>query len=882
MSINKVIKYSGSQPITIKRWKAKEGDFVSVGAILFTYVPAQEATNANRIADELKFKSDTFGNLEKITVKSGDVVHPGLEVAQMGACQHPVVMKDLCAECGADLRTEDNQGSASVAMLHSIPELRVSKEQAETIGKRDTELLLKHKKLVLLVDLDQTLIHTTNDEIPANIKDVYHFQLYGSNSPWYHTRFRPGTQTFLENISKYYELHICTFGARLYAHTIAGFLDPKGVYFSNRILSRDECFNQQSKRANLRALFPCGDNMVCIIDDREDVWNYAPNLIHVKPYHFFKHTGDINAPPGLEKAEQDEKEGFDFSTIQTAPEKEETETSCANAGAQRRDSMPNLTDDEDSDEKVLPQVSDTALTEGLTEDLSLSEDENEPSDDAPKTAVSEDPTAELVASDGPSSTKAATANDAEKAPEPARPEGTSAKPARPEGSSVEAGCESVRPGGSSVEAGCASVRPEGSSVEAGGEPVRPESSAVEAGGESARPEDMEAGGEPARAEGSSGEAGGGSARPQSSSGEAGGESPDGGGGRGTEKAAPSSAEGSSDCGESKPAVGACNSATSDESRAEGSQATKSEPTPVSEGCVNNGAVPEGKVSREIEVRDEDDYLLHLEDILLLIHRAFYSMLKKCDTREPPDLRLLIPYVRKKVLKGVRLVFSGVVPNNVELSTSRPYQVAVNLGAVVQEKLVRKGPRDELTTHLVAARLGTAKVNEALRSKRIQLVTLDWLWSCAERWERVEERLYPLRAETAVSRAPPAHCSSPDPEGERTRRQSFQETLNPLLTFSPDDIARMDEEVEDILQSGSDADDDDEAAGGSCARAAKRPAREDEDSSEDESPSVRFRRGEPLPSDDELGGDGNDSDGGPDLEEDWSMMGAELERELGGE
>lgn len=48
-------------------------------------------------------------------------------------------------------------------------------------------------------------------------------------------------------------------------------------------------------------MFPCGDNMVCIIDDREDVWEYASNLIHVKPYHFFQHTGDINAPPNLQK-----------------------------------------------------------------------------------------------------------------------------------------------------------------------------------------------------------------------------------------------------------------------------------------------------------------------------------------------------------------------------------------------------------------------------------------------------------------------------------------------------------------------------------------------------------------------------------------------------
>jgi TFIIF-interacting CTD phosphatase-like protein len=80
---------------------------------------------------------------------------------------------------------------------------------------------------------------------------VYHFQLYGSGSPWYHTRLRPGTQKFLSEMSRYYELHICTFGARNYAHMIAMFLDHDGQFFSHRILSRDECFNPHSKTANL-------------------------------------------------------------------------------------------------------------------------------------------------------------------------------------------------------------------------------------------------------------------------------------------------------------------------------------------------------------------------------------------------------------------------------------------------------------------------------------------------------------------------------------------------------------------------------------------------------------------------------------------------------
>lgn len=39
-------------------------------------------------------------------------------------------MKDMCAECGADLRKDDiiSSTTASVSMVHAIPELKVSEE----------------------------------------------------------------------------------------------------------------------------------------------------------------------------------------------------------------------------------------------------------------------------------------------------------------------------------------------------------------------------------------------------------------------------------------------------------------------------------------------------------------------------------------------------------------------------------------------------------------------------------------------------------------------------------------------------------------------------------------------------------------------------------
>jgi RNA polymerase II subunit A-like phosphatase len=48
-----------------------------------------------------------------------------------GECDHPTIMKNMCAECGVDLEQEDSSMvptkiPASIAIVHSIPELKVS------------------------------------------------------------------------------------------------------------------------------------------------------------------------------------------------------------------------------------------------------------------------------------------------------------------------------------------------------------------------------------------------------------------------------------------------------------------------------------------------------------------------------------------------------------------------------------------------------------------------------------------------------------------------------------------------------------------------------------------------------------------------------------
>ncbi|EFO91775.1 hypothetical protein CRE_07009 [Caenorhabditis remanei] len=226
----------------------------------------------------------------------------GRVIATMSECLHDVVFKDMCADCGKDLREKGGragqwkeQATANVSMIHHVPELIVSESLAKKIGSADETNLITTRKLVLLVDLDQTIIHTSDKLMSADAEKHKDITKYNLHSRVYTTKLRPHTTEFLNKMSAMYEMHIVTFGERKYALRIAKILDPDARLFGQRILSRNELSSAQHKTEN-KALFPCGDNLVVIIDDRADVWQYSEALIQIKPYRFFKEVGDINAP----------------------------------------------------------------------------------------------------------------------------------------------------------------------------------------------------------------------------------------------------------------------------------------------------------------------------------------------------------------------------------------------------------------------------------------------------------------------------------------------------------------------------------------------------------------------------------------------------------
>ncbi|ROV87133.1 hypothetical protein VSDG_09990 [Cytospora chrysosperma] len=315
-------------PITIKRLLYKPGDELKKGAtaVDFSYKYMRDVGDAT--ADETRLEERTGyaswpspvdGKLKAWKIKVGDVINGDRPCAVIEEpCKHEVQFQGQCAYCGkltdeVDWSTNRiDADRAPVRMTHDQANLTVSRERAAKTESLQQERLLQQRKLSLVVDLDQTVIHACIDPTvgdwqrdPTNpnyeaVKDVQSFQLADdgprgmASGCSYYIKMRPGLRQFLEKISQLYELHVYTMGTRAYAANIAKIVDPDKKLFGDRVISRDENGNMTAK--SLQRLFPVSTNMVVIIDDRADVWpNNRPNLIKVVPYDFFKGVGDINS-----------------------------------------------------------------------------------------------------------------------------------------------------------------------------------------------------------------------------------------------------------------------------------------------------------------------------------------------------------------------------------------------------------------------------------------------------------------------------------------------------------------------------------------------------------------------------------------------------------
>ncbi|KAL4978245.1 hypothetical protein BDW66DRAFT_130613 [Aspergillus desertorum] len=358
-------------PITVTTLLKQPGDEVERDEAIFWYAYQTTVTEGDGWGNKVdvkrtfptRFESTVDGNIVQWKINKGDVIDGPVDVVEIDEpCAHEVQYGGLCAECGKDMteatyNTEVTDSMrAPIQMTHDNTALTVSEREAIRVEEDAKRRLLANRKLSLVVDLDQTIIHAAVDPTigewmadkdnpnHAAVSDVRAFRLVddgpGMRGCWYYVKLRPGLEAFLENVAEMYELHIYTMGTRSYAQAIANIIDPDRKLFGDRILSRDESGSLSVK--NLHRLFPVDTKMVVIIDDRGDVWRWSPNLIKVVPYDFFVGIGDINSSFLPKKQDESEAPGENQIKNPTPPIRQQVNGSTEHPDATELSTLEQL------------------------------------------------------------------------------------------------------------------------------------------------------------------------------------------------------------------------------------------------------------------------------------------------------------------------------------------------------------------------------------------------------------------------------------------------------------------------------------------------------------------------------------------------------------
>lgn len=171
------------------------------------------------------------------------------------------------------------------------------------------------------------------------------------------------------------------------------------------------------------------------------------------------------------------------------------------------------------------------------------------------------------------------------------------------------------------------------------------------------------------------------------------------------------------------------------------------------------------------LQDDDRELVQLEEALRSVRTEFYKQYNQSlaaasggrlaqlcggqkrkspsetlDLDLVPDIKEVLPSVKSKVLDGVIIVFSGVVPLGMDVQTTDIAILAKSFGARIHEDISRH------TTHLVAARNRTTKVTSA-KKRRIAIVSPQWLTDSVASWAKKEKAHYRLDGEDDYKSGP---------------------------------------------------------------------------------------------------------------------------------
>lgn len=235
-------------------------------------------------------------------------------------CKHSVVINYSCVQCGKPMdQTYLDKNYVRADPNSSV--VMISFEEARNRNLQEEQRLIDAKKLSLVIDLDKTLIDTTEVRDHSEVEAIKKLDPHATEDDFFEfnmnqnllIRYRPHVREFLASIAPYFDLQIYTLALPSYAHAILSKIDPDDKLFKNRIFSRtaedfamlrEEAMRNRTDivhKKNIKKLFPYSDKLVLVLDDSPEVWYCDDNklfkgLVQIKRYSYFTRQGP-NFPP---------------------------------------------------------------------------------------------------------------------------------------------------------------------------------------------------------------------------------------------------------------------------------------------------------------------------------------------------------------------------------------------------------------------------------------------------------------------------------------------------------------------------------------------------------------------------------------------------------
>lgn len=283
-------------------------------------------TNDSKEPNPKYIKSPIFGWILKYDSDDKKLI--------LESCPHDTFYVNLCLKCGFKKTEEYENQAKSYGFLAS--DFSYSLKRAESLEKSVVNNYLNNQKLILFLDLDNTIIHTSPIKIVQDdinkLQETYkeYFAKVPIKNEFKRTdtilvKFRPFLKTFLKNIKNKYEIYIYTQGTKEYATGIIQYVNSNfesDSLSTERMMHRILDENGFATNKSIKKVFPTQENMILILDDHIEVWKESKesgdNFICIYPYKFFtekdKFMNQLGAPNG-EKTNKEKYLKYDYDNV---------------------------------------------------------------------------------------------------------------------------------------------------------------------------------------------------------------------------------------------------------------------------------------------------------------------------------------------------------------------------------------------------------------------------------------------------------------------------------------------------------------------------------------------------------------------------------------